>query len=81
MERAYAVPADRPVKVFLESADAVQEFDIAPVDQFKLMIDEFCREIRLGLSSMMHYEEDLLSQARTLEAGRSSHSVKRPIHL
>ena len=81
MERAYAVPKDIPVKIFLESGDTKKEIVVEPADHFKRMVDGFCQEILLGNSSTKNYEEDLLSQARTLEAGRISHEKKRLVRL
>jgi predicted dehydrogenase len=81
MERAYAVPKDMAVKIFLEAAGGVQEIVIPPADHFKLMLDEFCKEILLGSAGTKHYEEDLLAQARVLEAGRLSHTEHRTVPL
>ncbi len=81
MERAYAVPRDRAVKIFLEKDGGVSEFAFEPADQFKLMIEEFCREIALGSASTKDYEQDLVSQARVLEAGRISHAEDRIVNL
>ena len=81
LERAYAVPNDMAVKIFLEHNGDVQEIAIPPADHFKLMVDDFCREILLGTSSTKNYEEDLLAQARVLEAGRLSHEQGRTVRL
>lgn len=81
MERAYAVPKDKEVKIFLEKGNKVEEILIEPTDHFKLMIDDFCREILLGDQSAKNYEEDLLAQARVLDAGRISHDEKRAVYL
>ena len=81
MERAYAVPKDRGVRIFLESGDKVKEIPIEPADHFVLMIDEFCREILSGNSSTRNYEEELLSHARVLHAGRISSEEGRVVHL
>ena len=81
LERAYAVPRDMPVKIYVEKDGDVQEITIGPTDQFKLMIDEFCREIRKGDTSTARYEDDLLQQARLLEASRRSHEESRMMQL
>ena len=80
-ERAYAVPADRGVKIFLERNGVAEEFTIDPADHFQLMLDEFCREIRLGTASTKPYEDDLLKQARILDAARKAHSGKKTVRL
>jgi predicted dehydrogenase len=45
------------------------------------MLDEFCREIRLGTASTKQYEDDLLKQARILDATRTSHAEGRAVSL
>lgn len=81
MERAYAVPRDMSVKIFLERDGKEEEILVEPADHFKLMIDDFCREIPLGKKSTKNYEEDLLAQAHVLEAGRISSVEGRTVRL
>ena len=81
MGRAYAVPNDMAVKIFLESDDKVKEIAIPSADHFKLMIDDFCQEILAGKKGTKDYEEDLLAQARVLDAGRISSLERRIVHI
>ncbi len=81
MERAYAVPEDRTVKIFLQVGTEEQQIEIPPANHFKLMVDAFCKEIMLGDESRKTYEDDILAQARILEAGRISDSEKRSVGL
>ncbi len=81
MERAYAVPRDRQVKIFLDTDDTVVEITIDPADHFALMIDEFCEEITKGEKSDRHYENELLAQARILDAARKSFEEGRVVLL
>lgn len=81
MERAYAVPKDMPVRIFLESDDKVKEILVEPVDQFRLMIDDFCQEILSGNMGTINYEEDMIAQARVLDAGRISSLERRIVHI
>lgn len=81
MGRAYAAPPDRTVKIFLEREDRVEEISIEPANHFKLMMEDFCREILLGSKSKKNYEQDLLAQARVLDAGRLSHKERRVVYL
>lgn len=80
-ERAYAVPPDREVHIYLERAGSMQEIAIAPVDQFALMIDDFCAQTALVADSTATYEDDLLAQARIVEAGLRSHVERRVVQL
>lgn len=80
-ERAYAVPPDRAVHLYLESGASKTEISIAPADQFVLMIDDFCKQILLGAKSDKNYEDDLLQQARVLDAGQLSYKKGRAVNL
>ena len=79
--RAYAVPKNWTTKIYLEKNDKTTEIKIEPADHFKLMIDDFSKEILRGDASAKDYEDDLLAQARILEAGRVSHREKRIVYL
>lgn len=81
MERAYAVPKDRQVKIFFDTDDTVTEITIDPADHFALMIDEFCEEIKKGEKSNRHYEDELLAEARVLDAARKSFEEGRVVLL
>ncbi|MEK7509211.1 MAG: Gfo/Idh/MocA family oxidoreductase [Patescibacteria group bacterium] len=81
MERAYAVPKDLAVRIFLEVGNAREEICIEPADHFKLMVDDFCSEVALGEASTKRYEEDLLVQAHVVDAGRRSFQEKRVVRL
>jgi predicted dehydrogenase len=81
MGRAYAVPRDRETKLFLDADDFITEITIEPADHFKLMVDDFCIEIAKGIKSAKKYEENLLAQARVLEAMKKSHAETRIVHI
>lgn len=80
-ERAYAVPPDKEVHLYLQNTGSNKEFAIPPVDQFALMIDDFCAQITLGTGSTASYEDDLLAQARIVEAGLRSNAERRVVQL
>lgn len=81
MERAYAVPKDRAVRIFLDHDDKITEILVEPADHFKLMLNDFCEEIAKGDLGQKKYEEDLLNQAKVLDAARISHNEKRVVYL
>lgn len=80
-KRAYAVPFDMAVKIILDTGDRSDEVTIGPADHFKLMVDDFCGEILKGKKSEKNFEEDLLAQAKVLEAARVSHGEKRIVNI
>ncbi|MDO8752059.1 MAG: Gfo/Idh/MocA family oxidoreductase [Candidatus Wolfebacteria bacterium] len=81
MGRAYAVPRDMKTKIFLDTDDKVQEIIIEPADHFRIMLDDFCGEILKGAKSVKKYEDELLAQARVLEAARLSDKEKRIVKI
>lgn len=80
-ERAYAVPPDKEVRLYLQDTESNKEFVIPPVDQFALMTEDFCAQITLGTGSTAAYEDELLAQARIVEAGLQSHAEQRVVKL
>ena len=65
----------------MDSDDKITETVIEPADHFRLMVDDFCEEILKGEASEKNYEEDLLAQARVLQAARVSDAEKRIVNI
>ena len=80
LKRAYAVPKDMSTGIFWDSNDSVSEIIIEPQDHFRLMVDDFCREIS-GRKHTRNFEDDLLAQARVMEAARLSHKEERIVNM
>lgn len=80
MERAYAMPPNLIVHVSVRKANKATEYAFGPINQFQLMIDEFCSEIR-SENKTKDYEGDLLAQARIIEACLRAAREKRTVHL
>ena len=80
LKRAYAVPKDMSTGIFWDSNDSVREIIIEPQDHFRLMVDDFCREIS-GRKHTRNFEDDLLEQARVMEAARLSHKEERIVNI
>ena len=79
-KRAYAVPRDYVTSIYLHQNDKINELITPVVDQFKLMIEKFC-DVILGNTSLFNFEDDLLKQAKVLEAIRYSARKNKLIHL
>ncbi|MDE2079451.1 MAG: Gfo/Idh/MocA family oxidoreductase [Patescibacteria group bacterium] len=80
LERAYAIPKERPVKIFFDAHDTITETMVPAADQFLLMIDAFCAELTAAKKNT-RYEEDILAQARILDAARKSSAERRVVSL
>jgi predicted dehydrogenase len=80
LKRAYAIPPDLPATIFLQSNNTDSQFNIEPADHFLLMVNAFCNEI-LDPKSHYSFENDLLAQARIMQAARMSNVEKRFVYI
>jgi dTDP-3,4-didehydro-2,6-dideoxy-alpha-D-glucose 3-reductase len=81
LKRAYAVPPDFSSTIELTISDKKSQIKIEPTDHFKNMIDIFCQEIQKNGKDSINFEEDLLNQAKLLEAIRESSRKNTIINL
>lgn len=81
LTRAFAVKPNTNSHILISSDKGIQKIEIPWIDQSKLMIDEFSQVISLQKTESFNYEQDLISQARVLEALRISNSENRIVHL
>lgn len=81
INRAYAVPPDIVTKVHLHTESNKEEFEIGPVDHFSKMVDSFCKEISKIEKAKYDFEQDLLDQAKIMEALRLSNKSKKRVYL
>lgn len=79
-KRSYAVPRDYITSIYLHKDDKINEVIIPAVDQFKLMIEKFC-DVLLGNAALFNFEDDLLKQAKVLEAVRYSAKTNKLTYL
>ena len=75
LDRAYSVPSDFTTKVTLQyntenNWDGRQNeiFEIEPKDHFLEMLDTFCMEITGTKKAPFDFEQEILNQAKTIEA-------------
>jgi len=81
LSRAYNVPSNMPVILTLKTEDIENTVLIDPVDHFELMINAFSNELNNPGTSTYNFEEDLINQAKTMEAARISHKEKRYVKI
>ncbi len=85
LKRAFNAPSDVTQSVTLQNQnkkrDKIRNFRIKPSNQFKLMINDFCKVLKNSKVDQFSYENDLLDQAQIMEAARQSHKKRRPIHI
>lgn len=81
LKRAYAIKPNTNSVIWINSDKVYSEIVIPWVDQSKVMVDEFCRVVKKETRASFDYENDLLNQARAMEAIRLSHSERRLVRL
>jgi len=81
LTRSYNIPADMKPVISLNSAERKQEILIRPANHFKLMIESFSREIIKKGSSDFVFEDDLLKQARVMQAARNSFKQNKFVEI
>ena len=79
--RAYAVPKDFVTSIYLEKDDKIFETKFSDVNQFELMLKEFCDVIKNKKENSFNFEEDLLNQAKVMDAIRISSVQDRQVFL
>jgi predicted dehydrogenase len=77
LTRAYNVPSDMHVTLDINTKNIQDKISIDAVDHFQIMVSSFCDELQNPNSSKYNFENDLLNQARVMEAARISHNEKR----
>ena len=75
LDRAYSVPPDFTTKVTLQynaennwEGRRTEIFEIQPNDHFLEMLDTFCLEVTGTKKASFNFEQELLDQAKTMEA-------------
>jgi len=84
LDRAYSVPPDFTTKVSLQynienswNGRRNEIFEIKPTDHFLEMIDTFCMEISGEKKAPFNFEQELLNQAKAMDAHRLSASSQK----
>ena len=88
LDRAYSVPSDFTTKVNLQhntennwEGRRNEIFEIQPKDHFLEILDTFCMEITGSEKAPFNFEEELLNQAKVMEAHRQSAITAKMIWL
>jgi len=80
MKRAYNIPPDMRAIITLTSKKT-NRISIKPVNHFLLMLDYFSKVLTRKIKPNFNFEEDLLKQARIMEAARKSFQTKKIISI
>ena len=80
LSRAYNIPPDMSASLKI-SVTKNYEIKLKPVNHFRLMIDNFSKEVQGISKSNFNFEKDLLNQARVMEAARRSSQQRRMVNI
>ena len=75
--RAYAVPKNFNISVFFGKNDLINEIKIHQYDQTRIMIDRFVDEVTKRKKIDFNFEDELLIQAKIMDAARKSNKEKK----
>ena len=81
LTRAYNVSLNMHVSLDLNTNNQTGTISIQKVDHFEIMIDSFCNELKNPKTSSYNFEEDLINQAKVMEAARLSNKEKRFVEI
>ena len=81
LNRAFNIRNDMRPSIQIQTNKKTRELQLEPANQFKLMINEFCRELSHKGSSTFDYEEDLLTQAQVMTAAKKSFVENKLVNI
>jgi xylose dehydrogenase (NAD/NADP) len=80
LHRAYNVPPNEKTIISIKTKKS-SRIEINPSNHYKIMIDIFCQELKGKKYHVFNFEEDLINQAKIMEALRLSHKENRVVKI
>jgi predicted dehydrogenase len=80
LKRAYNVPPNMSAKITVNT-NKTSIISVKPVNHFQLMIDNFSKILRGIIKPPFNLEDDLLKQARIMEAARKSSQTNKAVKI
>lgn len=80
LKRSYNLPETMDAKIIVKTKHE-KEISIGMHNHFLLMIDHFSKSLQKMIQPKFNFEQDLLNQAKVLEASRISNQKKKTIML
>ncbi len=81
IDRAFSIKPNSESVIWIKSESGTNKVEIPWVDQTRLMVDEFSSAINDSSKASFNYENDLLAQARSMEAIRVSAREKKFVKI
>ena len=79
LSKAHNIPPDISASLKINTKK-VTETKIKPTNHFKLMINNFAKEIKKG-KNQINFEKDIINQAKIMEATRISNKEERSVKI
>lgn len=79
--RAFAIPPNLDSTIILENGENEKNIVVNAANHFTLMIDDFSKELLSHSNNKTKFEDELLRQARVMEAIRISNSKNRFVFI
>ena len=80
LSRAYNIPPDMSASLKINTKK-INDIKVKPINHYRLMIENFAKEIQGINKSDFDFEKDLLNQARVMEAARRSNQKRRAVRI
>ena len=80
LNRSYSIPSDINAMMTLNT-DKINEISVGAYNHYLLMIDSFCKEVTGESLCNFNLENDLLAQAKVMEAARISNKENRSVNV
>ena len=81
LTRSYNIPPDMKAEINIKNSKMEEKILVDPINHFILMIESFSNEISKQNCSEYNFENDLLNQAKVMEACRISNNEKRYVEI
>lgn len=81
VERAFSVGPQMKAGITVETDAGVERIEVAPADQFQLMLDDFAAQVRRPPAARKDFAPDLLRQHAVMDAARRSYREGRRVAL
>ncbi len=81
LERAYNIPPKMKPIITVKKQMTTEKISVKPTNHFILMIDHFCKQLQSTNNLGINFEEDILKQAKILEAARISAKNKNTVEI
>ena len=78
---AFNIKKNSSAKINLRIQNSLKRFNIKAANQTKLMLENFCKTLKNSHNAEYNFENEILSQAKVMDAARESNARRKTINL